>query len=259
LPISIGGPLGDLDWVSLASYLSFEELAILGEPLRFSHEKQEQAEEPYRGPAAGEGLNVELEEGVVLTYEQFQVELAEGRYYGECVELEDGGFIPRKRYEELLAAGEYVELDDGTPVRADCYEALWERVQAELAREEAAQRRVEAPTDSLRVEQTGLRPDSPLPSWWEELCLDEGDGAALDEEAARQGLRLLQSVLDPQLYWLQARPESSGEALCFALELISLCSGWILVFRKAAQVEKILALLKAQTEEDGQQQEYALA
>jgi hypothetical protein len=252
------GVMGDLDWASLVSYLSFQELAILGEPIRFPRERS-QSDEPYRGPVAGEGLNVELEEGVVLTYEQFQVALSEGRYHGECVELEDGGFIPRRRYEELLAAGEYVELDDGMPVRADYYEALQERVRAILSREEAAQRRAESPTDSLQVERTGLRLDSPPPSWWKELCLDEGDGAALDAGAARQGLQLLQSALDPQLYWLQTREDRSGDALCFALELVSLCSGWILVFRKAAQVEKLLALLKAQAEEDGQQQEYALA
>jgi hypothetical protein len=266
------GVLGNLDWVLLASFLSFEELVKMGEPIRFPQVRRGQAQEPDRAPVACEGLNVEIAEGVVLTYEQFQVRLSAGGYHGECVALEDGGFIPRARYEELLATGEYVELDDGTPVSAFEFQALTERVRLELAREEAAGSQVEV----LAVEQrllgeldhvaaaiapVGEEPPRPagLPFWWEELSLKlaESDGALLDTEAARRYRLLLQEALDPRLYRLLARPVRTADALCFVLELISLCSGWVLTLEKADQVEQLLDLFGGQSgaEEEGQESE----
>jgi hypothetical protein len=250
-----------------------EELERLGEPIRFPHERGGEAQEPYRGPVAHEGLNVELAEGGVLTYEQFQVLLATGGYHGECVELESGAFIPRERYEELLASGEYVELDDGTPVSASDYAVLTERVRVELEREEAARRRAEDPSGELGEQvqvATALHPvetdrslHAGLPGWWEELSRDlaESEGACIDTEAVRRYRLLLQEALAPQLYRLLARPVRTEDALCFALELSSLCSGWVLTFEKTAQVEKLLALLKAQlgADEQSQQPESALS
>ncbi len=82
----------------------------------------------------------------------------------------------------------------------------------------------------------------------------------MDAEAARHGLLLLQSALDPLLYRLQVREDRSENALGFALELSSLCSGWILTFEKAAQVEKVLDILKGQmgAEESGEAETPAL-
>jgi hypothetical protein len=226
--------------LALSAYLgwditgfSWKELVALGKPLAFSWWERAQGQEEmaceqapqereFRG--GQDGLQVRLDDGVVLTvaaYERaFQVgEMARAE---EEWEWSPEGAMALLQREMLLALQLCIFRTFGLPM----YQAFLAHTAASAAVGEPGS----------KTQSAAGQPGSSVE-----------DGHA---EVSLASYTQLCGALDPRLYRVKWLPGSEGQGC--SIEVESLLSGTVFTYEREAQVEELLAELSAQMADDGE-------